>query len=176
MAQTGVILALAAILTGGRAASESAESAAKEAANSNLCGERGFLSAELFGALETSLQWAAANLECEGMKRPDGNGVRLRRKGRRSGPRHDLSRGETGREYQSNVTLIEEGKGRFFSTADIDICWTDVLGLESIGDSESNFAIGGNLYCVAPLTEINGDSDVLIREMKFRGLLDWNAS
>ena len=118
------------------------------------------------------------------MPRPGGDGVRLRFAGDTDGEHKiafiialpELRRGETGNEYQSKVTVIEEGVGRFFTTGDNDICWTDIVELESADESDSDFSIGGTLYCVAPLTEINGDSDITIRDLKFRGQLDWNPS
>ena len=38
------------------------------------------------------------------------------------------------------------------------------------------YSIGGTLYCVSPLAEINGDSSVLIPELAFLGLVNWNSS
>ena len=148
------------------------------------CGDDGFLETELFGALETALNWTASDLKCEGMPRPNGDGARLRFAGSTTDGRQiafiialpDLRRGAAGIELQSNVTVIEEGQGRFFGNADVDVCWTDITNLEHVADSDAVFSVSGNLYCVAPLAEINGESDVLIRDLKFRGLLDWNAS
>jgi len=147
------------------------------------CGEQGYLSAELFGAIETTVNWAATDLRCEGMQRPSNRGARLRFSGHASDSSDiafiialpELQHGETGEEFRSNITLIEEGGGRFFSTADLEICWTDINGVESVDDTNTRFAISGAVYCVAPLREVNGDSDVSIRDFRFRGLLDWDA-
>ncbi len=147
------------------------------------CGSDGFLATELFGALQVDLQWAAAELECEGMPRPDGDGARLRFAGELGGrplafiiALPGLRRGIMSKELATTVTLIEEGGGRFFSTAERDICWTDILQLEAVDGSERNYRISGQLYCMAPLTQVNGESDVLIRELLFRGQLDWGGS
>ena len=180
----GLISILAASFPGCNPASESLEPANEDVATTNECGEQGYLSAELYGAIETTVNWAADDLHCEGMQRPSNRGARLRFSGHASDGQNiafiialpDLQLGETGEEYRSNITLIEEGGGRFFSTADLEICWTDIDGVESVGDTSTRFAIRGAVYCVAPLTEVNGDSDVSIRDFKFRGLLDWNAS
>jgi hypothetical protein len=182
--EIGLILSLLVTLLGCQPSSDSAIAPPPGAPAATSCGEDGYLSTELFGALDSKIEWNAADLECEGMPRPDGDGARLRFAGSIGGDRNiafivalpDLRRGETGKEYQSKVTLIEEGNSRFFSTADNDICWTDIVELENVADSAAKFAISGTLYCVAPLTEINGASDISIRDLKFRGLLDWDAS
>jgi len=180
----GLIFALAAIFPGCNPASESVPVESQELVSTNECGDQGYLSAELYGAIETTVNWAATDLRCEGMQRPSNRGARLRFSGQTSDGTDiafiislpDLQLGETGEEYRSNITLIEEGGGRFFSTADLEICWTDINDVESVDDTSTRFAISGAVYCVAPLREVNGDSDVSIRDFRFRGLLDWDAS
>ena len=149
-----------------------------------LCGEQGYLKTEIFGALASKIDWTAEHLECEGMPRPGGDGVRLRFAGHVQGDHKlafiialpGLRRGETGAEYQSKVTVIEEGVGRFFTTGEKEICWTDIVELEGEADTDSKFIVSGTLYCVAPLVEVNGDSDMTISDLRFRGTLDWDAS
>jgi len=180
----GPILCLAASLSGCEATSDPAAVAAAEPEITYQCGAHGYLTTELYGALETEVRWTAADLECEGMPRPDGDGARLRFAGTIGKQKPiafiialpDLQRGDTGKEYISNVTIIEEGAGRFYSTTDSDICWTDIVTLEDDGGSETGVAVSGLLYCVAPLSEVNGDSNISIRDLEFRGLLDWTAS
>ena len=174
---------LTAVLCGCSAESDSDPAAELAAAAGHACGMDGFLSTELFGALQVRLQWSAADLECEGMPRPGGDGARLRFAGDANGTRiafiialPGLQRGIAASELPTTVTVIEEGGGRFFSTADSNICWTDIAELESTDASETNFRIAGRLYCVAPLVQVNGESDVLIRDLEFRGLLHWGAS
>lgn len=185
-----ILLEIAALLTvvmlvsGCQPAAESATAAVPEVTATALCGEQGYLSTELFGALASKIEWAAADVECEGMPRPGGDGARLRFAGNIHGDQKiafiialpDLRRGDTGKEYDSKVTIIEEGVGRFFTTGDNDICWTDIVELQGVDGSDSEFTVGGTLYCVAPLTEVNGDSDITLRDLKFRGMLDWDAS
>jgi len=156
-----------------------------EAGPSRLCGDGGLLKTELYGAVATQIDWTASELECAGMPRPNGQGARLRFAGAvDNGERRvaiiiaipDLRRDESGNEYASNVTLIEEGSGRFFSTLDLSNCLTDITTLDVLDASSDRFSIGGILYCVAPLAEVNGDSSVTILELQFVGLLDWSAS
>lgn len=184
VSEIGLIFALLTVVSGCQRASEPiAATAAASTEVLQQCGD-GYLETQLFGGLAVELNWTASDLTCEGMPRPDGDGARLRFAGDTADGRRiafiialpELRRGSAGSELQSNVTVIEEGQGRFFSTAEVDVCWTDITSLEYIADSDAQFTISGNLYCVAPLAQINGDSDVLIRDLKFRGLLDWNAS
>ena len=152
-------------------------------APSLACGESGFLVTTLYGAIALDLDWGPNDLACEGMRRPDAKGARLRFAGSTEEREiafiialPDLEPGETAAELPSNVTLIEEGNSRFFSTADLNNCWTDITTLEALDGGESRFAIGGILYCVQPLAEINGSSSVSLSEIRFRGLLDWSAT
>lgn len=149
------------------------------------CREDGSLRTKLYGALDGPLDWSAAELECSGMPRPNGAGARLRFAGQVVGDGRQIAiiiaipglvRDATGIELSSKVTLIDESSGRFFSTWDMDNCWTDITSLERADDSGERFNIDGTLYCVAPLAEVNGDASVSISELDFAGSLDWSAN
>lgn len=156
-----------------------------ETAPVTLCGDDGRLVTELFGALQVELDWHAGVLECEGMPRPEGRGARLRFAGpamQGSAARSlafilampDIKRGESDHELPTNVTLIEEGTGRFFATADTHSCWTDIERHERDDNiDEASYRISGILYCVAPLAELNGKASVTLTELRFAGRLDW---
>lgn len=156
-----------------------------DAPHDDSCGPHaGFLNTELFGAIDAKIQWTSPGLVCEGMPRPAGSGARLRFAGELDAGQRiafiiglpGLDAGNIARELPSNVTLIEEGAGRFFNTAEHDICWTDITAVDDIGGSDARFGIAGRLYCVAPLVEVNGDSEISIRDLAFRGVIDWDAS
>lgn len=184
--QYGLLTVLAVMLAGCRPAMDkAAPAAAVEREPVLMCGEQGRLETELYGAVSARLQWNREQLECSGMPRPEGQGARLRFAGHAGDLDRRISviiaipalrRSTTGLEYASNVTVIEEGGGRFFSTSDLDNCLTDITALEPIDDSGDRFAIGGVLYCVSPLAEINGPSSLSLTELRFKGLLDWGAS
>lgn len=150
-----------------------------------MCGVDGSLSGEFYGAVETTLDWGKYDLECTGMPRPEGRGVRLRFAGN-SGPDDlrlaiiiaipEFERDVEGVELSSNVTLIEESNGRFFSTPNLNNCLTDIVAVKAIDDSGERYSVSGALYCVSPLPELNGDSSVSIPEVRFSGLLDWSSS
>ena len=155
-----------------------------QAATADTCGEDGHLQTEIFGTLAGPLDWSAHDLECSGMPRPNGEGARLRFAAQIAGVDRRLAiiiaipaleRDVAATESGSKVTLIDEGSGRFFSTRDFNSCWTDITTLEPLDESGDRFEIGGNLYCVTPLAEVNGDGSVSIPELDFMGRLDWSA-
>lgn len=146
------------------------------------CGDDGSLKATLYGSLAGNVSWQADNMYCEGMPRPNEAGARLRFAGEAGDPAlaiafivaiPSLERGAAAAELPSVVTVIEEGKGRFFSTPDLDSCWTDITAQNVLDETEGSFSIDGELYCISPIPEVNGDASVSIDEMRFSGLVDW---
>jgi len=148
----------------------------------STCGEQGALQATLSGAINATLDWPDAALRCESMPRPDAQGVRLRFSGQVAGERvaliiamPALEAGITGTEFSSNVTITVEGSGRFFSTPNLETCWADVAKNEPHRDLQGTYIVVGDLYCVGPLGEINGDAFVDVRMLRFSGVANWTA-
>lgn len=147
------------------------------------CGEGAYLETEIYGGIRTRLQWAD-HLACDGMPRPNGRGARLRFAGLTADEQPlalilglpDLQRGTTAREIPTNVTLIAEDQGRFFSTPDTKHCWTDILKQEKIGNEGDRYQIRGVLYCVAALAEVNGSSSITLGDLSFAGILNWKIN
>jgi hypothetical protein len=148
------------------------------------CGDSGYLRTTLYGSFEGEIDWSNDELDCEGMPRPNGAGARLRFAGTATdgGPSlafiiamPALERGAIASELGSNVTIIEEGSGRFFSTPGLESCWTDIDAQAGVADIADTYAISGTLYCITPLPEVNGDSSVSLRELRFAGLINWTA-
>lgn len=162
------------------------QTAVEQAAEPELkCGANGYVAGEIYGAIRTTLDWDSDEVECTGMPRPEGSGARLRFSGPAGeGDRQlaiiiampEFSRDATGTEFSANVTLIEEGNGRFFSTPDLDNCLSEIATVEARAESSDQDRVTGGLYCVAPLPEVNGESSVSIPELQFSGLLDWSSS
>lgn len=155
---------------------------AKPAAVSELsCGSQGTLEISLHGGIETALSWAGSEMTCESMPRPAGEGLRLRLAGDVSGETlafiialPELRPGQNGVESPSNVTATVEGSGRFFSTPDLDTCWTEVQAQQALSDNDNKFLLQGELFCIAPLGEVNGDATVSIAKMTFTTPVSWN--
>lgn len=160
-----------------------AEEPSQDAATvEHTCGRGGSLKTALFGAISAEIDWNATEVTCEGMPRPRGEGARLRFAGKLVAADQDiaiiiglpdLEPGATGKELVTNATMILEGNSRFFSTAVEAACWTDVTRQELL--TENRYAISGNMYCIAPLAEVNGEGSVIIEELSFSGLLDWDS-
>lgn len=146
------------------------------------CGADRYVRAELYGAIRGSLDWST-QLACEGMPRPNGQGARLRLSGPAPGNATqqlalimglpDLRRGMTGDELRTNVTLIAEEQGLFFSTTDAASCWTDINEHAAVSSGADGYRISGVLYCVAPLPEVNGSKSINLGELEFAGTMNW---
>ncbi|HNP36884.1 MAG TPA: hypothetical protein PKK10_13610 [Woeseiaceae bacterium] len=146
------------------------------------CAESGSLRTTLYGALHGEVDWRGSEMTCNGMPRPNAAGARLRFSGK-AGDNNlavtfilalpDLEPGKTARELPSNLTIIEEGKGRFFNTANLDICLTDIEHQDAL-DTADHFRIEGTVYCIAPLAEVSGDTSVTINKLVFSGEINWS--
>lgn len=152
------------------------------AATEQSCGDNGRLSTTLYGSIAREISWSADALRCESMLRPEGKGVRLRFTGSIAEDElsiilalPELQPEKTDAESPTVVTLTVEGSGRFFTTATLESCWSDILAQDPVEDSGGRYDISGTLYCVAPLGEINGNAAISIPEMAFRGIVDWSA-
>ena len=153
------------------------------------CIEGGHLVVQAFGAIKSNIDWSEPDIQCEGMRRPDDKGARLRFSGEidsADGARPlafilsipDLERGATGSELATRVTIIEEENARFFSTRESDICWSNITEQTLLADfeetvSEHFYSVTGLVYCVAPIAELNGTASVTLSDLEFTGQLRW---
>lgn len=152
-------------------------------ATASNCGESGLLHARLSGALAAELDWSGSELACESMLRPDDRGMRLRFSGEIGGERlaviiamPTLEAGATGPEYDSVVTITVEGTGRFFSTPKLGTCWAEVTTNSPADDGSTAYNVAGELSCVSPLGEFNGNAFVDVQSLSFSGVADWSES
>lgn len=153
-----------------------------QAAETRHCGDNTYFSTELFGSIEHRIHWDATDFNCESMLRPAGAGLRLRFTGDAADREMsiilavpDLERGVGGSELPTVVTLTVEGSGRFFSTASLDACFSDIATPATVDENAAQYDIRGTLYCVTPLGEINGDAAISIPKIEFQTRVDWEA-
>jgi hypothetical protein len=140
----------------------------------------GYLRGELFGQVEIELDWNGSNMRCDGMYRPDGNGIRL------VFDQHldqdepglllvlgiaDVVLGEPVDELPVNITIIDQASGLFFSTPDDPRCWTTFSEqLELKGTIEETWRIDGEVYCAGPLPALNSAGSVTLGDISFSGI------
>lgn len=76
----------------------------------------------------------------------------------------------------TNVTVIEQGTGRFFGAQNTENCWSDIQRHEQVGNMDDlNYRVSGIVYCLAPLAGLNGAASVTFAEMKFTRKLRWEV-
>ncbi len=168
------------------------------------CIENGRLAGRLYGAVDGEILWDADEMSCEGMPRPNGEGARLRFAGphpsgegtlvfiaaipavERNTPANELTTRLTIINEGDALCLIAEGDGRFFTSPDFEICWTDIVSDEAIDTAiddvsddvsdDSRRRVSGRIYCITPLNEVNGSATVTLSDIAFTGLIDWSKS
>ncbi len=152
-----------------------------------------FFEAHLAGAVSAVVAWQAADMECEGMRRPDGQGLRVTFRGAEGGehltlvfgvPR--LAEGAAGRAVPVNVTLIREG-GSMYSTRGEDKCVFDSVRQDALEPTTPEAATGAGAaaaprhwrieahgFCLEPARAVGDGRDaILLSTFDFRGQLTW---
>ncbi len=140
----------------------------------------GFLRVRFFGALNLTADWSGAELLCDGMRRPDGAGVRLFfAKVQPGGNRLSVligidgpSETSTGTERAANVTVIDESQSRFFSTGGPGRCWATINSATALPRTHGRPAgqrIAGLVYCVGALPAVGDRSSLTLSELHFAG-------
>ena len=145
------------------------------------CAADGTFRARLYGEIAADLTWRGSEYECRGMARPEGRGVRLYFAGHEDSGDQRLAfilalpafdPDAAGGELDSTLTVIEEGSGRFFSTATDSGCVTELTAIDPLAHDSQTLTVHGKVFCVSPLAEVNGESSVSIAELRFSGILE----
>jgi hypothetical protein len=155
-----------------------------------------FLEAHLAGAINTVVKWRAADMRCDGMRRPDGQGLRVTFTGGEGAeqltlvfgvPR--LAEGATGHEVPVNVTLIRAGHA-LYSTLGEGKCVLDEVRQEAMpGPAEApatppaapdpqpplrHWRIDARGFCLEPARAVGDGRDaILLSTFDFRGQVTW---
>lgn len=158
-----------------------AESAGLAPREMNACvmDRGGFLRGELYGAVRETIDWQGETMACDGMPRPEGNGIRLAFR-EHADPQNqglmfvigiaDAVPGNDTIERTANVTLNDQPGGRFFGTQGEQSCWVTLTEqVELTGTVEEVWRFDGLLYCATALPAATGSGSVTLGELEFSG-------
>ncbi|MFZ2507740.1 MAG: hypothetical protein WAW79_04610 [Steroidobacteraceae bacterium] len=150
-----------------------------------LPGDDGFLSMRLRGSLDADVEWREPELECTGMPRPDGRGLRLRFSGPLPGAGKlavvfaapSLGMGLSARGVPVNVTLLDQAGERIYSTQGDSRCVFDQVEQLAITDSASpvrSIRVTARGFCTASARALDGDGAVLLTRFDFSGFVTYS--
>lgn len=174
-----MVLASLGPLAGGTAPAVAAGDGAACLADGN-----GFLSARLRGGIEADLDWRGPELECTGMARPDGRGLRLRFAGPAAGGLRLaivfapplLAEGADARAVPVNVTVLDETHGAIFATRGEQRCTLDDVSQRRLPADDPEvrlWAVHGRGFCTEPARSLDGDGALLLTRFDFLGQVAW---
>jgi hypothetical protein len=141
----------------------------------------GYLNGEIYGALRKTLAWRGESMLCDGMNRPEGQGIRLVLS-EQINPEvpglvlvigiADAVLGAPEQELEANVTIIDQVNGKFYSTQEQPRCWTRLTTqLRLTGTSEESWRLDGQLYCASALAAPVGPGSVTLDDIEFSSLM-----
>lgn len=141
----------------------------------------GYLRGRIFGALQTRLDWRGESMLCDGMTRPQGQGIRLVFSGPQGAGEAGLvivmglAEAELGidkGELAANVTVIDQATGMFYSTQSEPRCWTQITSqLPLSGTVEESWRLDGRLYCASALAALTGPESITLDEIEYSGIM-----
>lgn len=150
-----------------------------------LPGDAGFLSMRLRGSIEADVEWREPELDCTGMPRPDGRGLRLRFSGPLPGAGDlaivfaapDLGMGISAHGVPVNVTLLDEAGERIYGTQGDSRCVFDEvkqLALTELALPQRSYRVSARGFCTVPARALDGDGAVLLTRFDFTGLVTYS--
>lgn len=179
-------LAIAAALLTGSAAVASPSSTGLAATTRNDCPlpSDAYLRAKLAGSVNRTLDWRAGQMECEGMRRPDGRGLRVTFRGRLGDDAvtfvfgaPGLAEGKAARAMPVNLTVIREGHG-VYGTRGEDKCTLDEVRQTALAPTSRarRWRIEARGFCLEPAREVGGRANdaILVSTFDFAGYLTWD--
>jgi hypothetical protein len=139
----------------------------------------GYLNGRLYGELAKTIDWRGPEMDCDGMTRPNNNGIRLifASPDSEDAPRLIFVIGIDGelenlqgQEEKVNITIIDQASGRFYSTVGRDRCWTTVESVAAIPEQASPvYRVDGELYCAGALPSLSGKGSVTLGDFRYSG-------
>lgn len=141
----------------------------------------GFLTMRLRGSIEAEIDWREPELDCTGMSRPDGRGLRLRFAGKRDGgdlaivfAAPELGMGVSAKSVPVNVTVLDGAGERIYGTQGDSRCFFDEVAQEALTDAAlplHSYRVAARGFCTVPARALDGDGAVLLTRFDFAGLV-----
>ncbi|MDH3978304.1 MAG: hypothetical protein OEU86_07275 [Gammaproteobacteria bacterium] len=173
-------------LTSGQPSSDTSADTGLEPEAMDLCktATGAYLNVSLYGAIATQLDWNEQVMDCDGMTRPNENGIRLVFSGPWQQERLLIVIGIDGDfeqlmegERKANITIIAEDAGRFYSTGNQDRCWTTIDQITEVSDeTDSAYKVSGEAYCAGSLPSLSDNASITIRNLRYSGRLSLSES
>jgi len=140
----------------------------------------GYLRGRFFGAINVTADWSGNGLICDGMQKPDGQGIRLFFSGaEQGGARVSVVIALDGRldelvggERPANVTVIDEQSGRFFSSGGEGRCWSVLSSVKPLAGSPKQpvaYRVDGLLFCLGSLPSLSDRTSLTLGDLSFAG-------
>jgi len=148
-----------------------------------MAGAGGYLHAQLRGAVVADINWANADMQCDGGPRPDGKGLRVTFAGKLPDSarqlrfifgidEHDIAAGAA-QALPTNLTVILEGEQQLFATRGSERCAVESLERAALEDGgTSRYRVHARGYCLGPATSVAGDARLLVPTFEFTGIAD----
>ena len=156
------------------------------AADRCLPGDAGFLLMRLRGSIETEIHWRGPELDCNGMPRPDGRGLRLHFAGKRDGgdlsvvfAAPELGMGVSAKGVPVNVTLLDGAGERIYGTQGDSRCFFDQVSQRALMDAAlppRSYRVDAKGFCTVPARAVDGDGAVLLTRFDFAGLVSFGGA
>lgn len=151
-----------------------------------LPGDAGFLTMRLRGSIETEILWREPELDCNGMPRPDGRGLRLHFAGKRDGgdlsvvfAAPELAMGVSAKGVPVNVTLLDGAGERIYGTQGDSRCFFDEVRQRALLDAAlppRSYRVDAKGFCTVPARAVDGDGAVLLTRFDFAGLVSFGGT
>ena len=150
-----------------------------------LLDKSGYLSVEIYGSLVKKLDIKGDKLRCIGkldalnsrsrlafFTEPDSAGTNLVFVVGLEGV--DKQVNQSG--VPSNLTILDQDNGLFFSTQGVGRCWTDLTLTQLNNHNAPTYRAEGELYCSGAIAQIQGPGSITISNFHFAGDLATNYS
>ncbi|HUE88573.1 MAG TPA: hypothetical protein VMO26_21050, partial [Vicinamibacterales bacterium] len=131
------------------------------------------------------IHWREPELDCNGMPRPDGRGLRLHFAGKRDGgdlsvvfAAPELGMGVSAKNVPVNVTLLDGAGERIYGTQGDSRCFFDEVRQRALLDAAlppRSYRVDARGFCTVPARAVDGDGAVLLTRFDFAGLVTFGA-